>query len=470
MLGKALYIRVRGKVLGPFTLEDLRSLRDRGQFRRFHEISEDRRSWAPATSLGELFPSEPVAQVVKEESLRLSEEGAEPRDSAQAKAANNNEWYYADEAGGQQGPISKQKLLDLWGEGQLDDSSYVWNSGMTSWQALSSLPELGARPERRRRAGKAAPVNKLAFASFILGLVWLGGLASVAAIVLGYLALRQISRNKSREGGRRMALIGIFAGAGMLVVVTPLAALLFYHYYGSWGHVQRLGSAATAEEITAAFKHRVFLVKTSDKTGSGILIANNRGRGLIVTNRHVITPVAGADAALRAADVLFRDVSIKNPDQITAKTCRVAAYHHRLDLALLIAESESLKPSSVAIVRQKDLRQGEPAVALGSPLGLEYFTSPGVISSTRGEHGFIWTTCPINKGNSGGPLFLARHGLLAGITTIDLQALGGQNLGGCVPAEEVIDSLQRRQLEAWEWRHEYKDTTLELADLVPLED
>jgi S1-C subfamily serine protease len=136
----------------------------------------------------------------------------------------------------------------------------------------------------------------------------------------------------------------------------------------------------------------------------------------------------------------------------------------------LIAESESLKPSSVAIVRQKDLRQGEPAVALGSPLGLEYFTSPGVISSTRGEHGFIWTTCPINKGNSGGPLFLARHGLLAGITTIDLQALGGQNLGGCVPAEEVIDSLQRRQLEAWEWRHEYKDTTLELADLVPLED
>jgi|GEM_PF-1473883 len=474
MSGKALYIRVRGKVLGPFSLEDLRSLRDRGQFRRFHEISEDRRSWAPATSLGELFPSEPIAQVVKEETVRLSDGGAsgEPRDGTESRAAGNNEWYYADEAGGQQGPISKQKLLDLWGQGQLDDSSYVWNSGMTSWQALSSLPELGARPEGRRRAGKAAPLNKLAFASFILGLVWLGGLASIAAIVLGYLALRQMARNKGREGGRRMALIGIFTGTGTLLVVTPFAAWFVYHHFGTWGHVQRLGGSATPEEITAVFKHRVYLVKADSATGSGVMISSSRGRGLIVTNEHVVVanyPDVGDDKQPGWKPAFRSVLTIKNPEQITPKSCRLAAYHRRLDLALLIAETESQNSSSIAVVRQRALRQGEAAVALGSPLGLEYFTSPGVISSTRGEREYLWITCPISPGNSGGPLFLERRGLLAGITTVGSSRIA-QNLNGCVPAEEIVDSLHRRLTDSWEWVHEYKENVLELADLIPLED
>src|SRR5437879_3266411 len=50
------YARIRGRVLGPLSLEQLRALRDSGQFRRFHEVSPDQQSWAPATTLGELFP------------------------------------------------------------------------------------------------------------------------------------------------------------------------------------------------------------------------------------------------------------------------------------------------------------------------------------------------------------------------------------------------------------------------------
>src|SRR5229473_4716393 len=58
MQEKPLYVRIRGKVLGPFGFTQLKTLRERGQFRRFHEISEDRQNWVPASTLGDLFPGE----------------------------------------------------------------------------------------------------------------------------------------------------------------------------------------------------------------------------------------------------------------------------------------------------------------------------------------------------------------------------------------------------------------------------
>jgi hypothetical protein len=52
------YIRSRGKILGPFSVEQLQLLRARGQLHRFHEVSEDRLTWVTAASLTELFPPE----------------------------------------------------------------------------------------------------------------------------------------------------------------------------------------------------------------------------------------------------------------------------------------------------------------------------------------------------------------------------------------------------------------------------
>src|SRR5258708_1234857 len=49
------YIRNRGRVLGPFSVERLKALRARGQFSRVHEVSQDGNSWQPATTLGVLF-------------------------------------------------------------------------------------------------------------------------------------------------------------------------------------------------------------------------------------------------------------------------------------------------------------------------------------------------------------------------------------------------------------------------------
>lgn len=60
------YLRVRGLVRGPFTLEQLLAMRSQGQLQRFHEVSTDQLKWVAAGSVIELFfsgPSGPPAVV-----------------------------------------------------------------------------------------------------------------------------------------------------------------------------------------------------------------------------------------------------------------------------------------------------------------------------------------------------------------------------------------------------------------------
>jgi hypothetical protein len=54
--------------------------------------------------------------------------------------------------------------------------------------------------------------NGLAIASLVCGLFWVCGLGSIAAVILGYVALRQIRREPLRLKGRRMAIAGISLG------------------------------------------------------------------------------------------------------------------------------------------------------------------------------------------------------------------------------------------------------------------
>ncbi len=50
-----LYIRIRGRILGPYDREKLRLLTRRGQFGRMHEVSQDGMTWFPASTCAELF-------------------------------------------------------------------------------------------------------------------------------------------------------------------------------------------------------------------------------------------------------------------------------------------------------------------------------------------------------------------------------------------------------------------------------
>jgi len=93
---------------------------------------------------------------------------------------------------------------------------------------------------------------------------------------------------------------------------------------------------------------------------------------------------------------------------------------------------------------------GEPAIAIGNPLGLEFKGSVtvGVISALNrtieiGERRFklIQTDAAINPGNSGGALINA-DGMLIGINSAKLAAQGVEGIGFAIPINSVRPIIQ----------------------------
>jgi serine protease Do len=99
-------------------------------------------------------------------------------------------------------------------------------------------------------------------------------------------------------------------------------------------------------------------------------------------------------------------------------------------------------------VRTELPRQGELAIALGSPLGLENTVTAGIVSAVGRELpgrapgsplGLIQTDAPISPGNSGGALVDAQ-GRLIGINEIYIPpGAGAVSLGFAIPSATVVD-------------------------------
>ena len=70
---------------------------------------------------------------------------------------------------------------------------------------------------------EAAPTNGLAIASLFLGIIWLFGIGSLLAIVLGYAGMRQIRASNGRQSGFAIALAGLIVG---IVGLASLGVLL----------------------------------------------------------------------------------------------------------------------------------------------------------------------------------------------------------------------------------------------------
>jgi hypothetical protein len=54
--------------------------------------------------------------------------------------------------------------------------------------------------------------NPMAIGSLVLSLLWLGGLGSVGAVVLGHMAKREIARSQGRQSGANLATAGLVIG------------------------------------------------------------------------------------------------------------------------------------------------------------------------------------------------------------------------------------------------------------------
>lgn len=81
----------------------------------------------------------------------------------------------------------------------------------------------------RRASDSGIPVNEMALASLFLSMAWIFGVGSLAGIVLGRRALREIDRSQGSQGGALFAkaaiVIGVFGlGSASLVIAIAIQA------------------------------------------------------------------------------------------------------------------------------------------------------------------------------------------------------------------------------------------------------
>jgi serine protease Do len=166
--------------------------------------------------------------------------------------------------------------------------------------------------------------------------------------------------------------------------------------------------------------------------GSGFLISAD---GYILTNHHVVD---GADTVeVRLADRREFEAKIVGSDK-------------RSDIALLKVDATDLP--SVKFSSADTLKVGEWVVAIGSPFGLDYSVTAGIVSA-RGRRlpsednanyvPFIQTDVAINPGNSGGPLFNL-DGEVVGINSQIYTRSGGSiGLSFAIPISVAIDVAEQ---------------------------
>jgi S1-C subfamily serine protease len=179
--------------------------------------------------------------------------------------------------------------------------------------------------------------------------------------------------------------------------------------------------------------------------GSGFVVSRS---GYILTNSHVIT-TAGEDPpgqAPDAAGTVF--VEFRDGDRVPAKIVGWDVYD---DVGLLKVEPGDHALSPVPLGDSGAVVVGEPVAAIGSPFGNENSLSVGVVAATERSIesltssydlvDAIQTDAPINRGNSGGPMFDAR-GRVVGINAqIRSESGNAEGVGFAVPINSAKRSM-----------------------------
>ena len=153
--------------------------------------------------------------------------------------------------------------------------------------------------------------------------------------------------------------------------------------------------------------------------GSGVIL---RPDGYNLTNNHVVREASRIE------------VRLKNGKSFPAT---LVGADSATDLAMLKIDAKGLPQAEFA--SSEKARVGQFVIAIGSPFGLDYTVTTGVLSAKgRGGIGaneiedYLQTDASINPGNSGGPL-VNLHGRVLGINTMIIGR--GSGIGFAIPAE-----------------------------------
>ena len=184
------------------------------------------------------------------------------------------------------------------------------------------------------------------------------------------------------------------------------------------------------------FERRQAPRRNGSSMGSGFFISDD---GYLLTNNHVVDG---------ATDITVRLIDRREFD------AKVIGVDPQSDLALLKIEAKDLP--FLKLANSDKIKVGEWVLAIGSPFGLDYSVSAGIVSAIgrsipSGQQQnyvpFIQTDVAINPGNSGGPLFNLKGEVLGINSQIYTNSGGSIGLSFAIPAnlvKNVVAQLKER--------------------------
>ncbi|MGT2896111.1 S1C family serine protease [Streptococcus entericus] len=178
--------------------------------------------------------------------------------------------------------------------------------------------------------------------------------------------------------------------------------------------------------------------------GSGAIYKKDGKFAYVVTNNHV---VEGAEKL---------EIILSNGTRLEGELVGADTYS---DLAVIKISSDTIQ-TVAQFADSSTLTLGEPAIAIGSPLGSEYANSvtEGIISglsrtvtSTNNQGqtvsiNAIQTDAAINQGNSGGPLVNIK-GQIIGINSVKITSsrtnVAVEGMGFAIPSNDVVSIISQ---------------------------
>lgn len=199
-------------------------------------------------------------------------------------------------------------------------------------------------------------------------------------------------------------------------------------------------------------------------TGSGVVYKIEGNEAFIITNYHVIEEA-------KRIEITLEDGSKKEAEVVGGDIWT--------DLAVIKVEATDIE--TVAQFGDSDvLKQGETVIAIGNPLGLDFYGSVtvGVISGTDravpvdldGDGSEDWqsevlqTDAAINGGNSGGAL-VNINGDLIGINSMKIADAQVEGLGFAIPVNTVIPIVNQLETNGKVVRPAMGITLMDLTDI-----
>lgn len=239
------YIRIRGRVLGPYDLEKLQSLARRGQLSRMHEVSSDTTTWVRASAHPELFVNEDIASMAVSQDGQNATHIPAPEDG-QPRLTSGQRWWYG-KNGVELGPVDQATLQQMLASGGLTPDDIVWTDGMAHWTAARQVPGLvvapsafSPRPRGREDSNDDLPadlcktaVNSRSWVVFVAVVSFLYAALMVVGGLIQLIQGAQIRAAPQVASGLFGLIFGVDVAAGGFLLLTYASRLASLRFGGN---------------------------------------------------------------------------------------------------------------------------------------------------------------------------------------------------------------------------------------------